>query len=190
MLNFLKKLFSKKTVKSIPKEVAGVWFEFEKAKGTSRDFGNPRYVCEVNLGLNSKEPRMFIYDSKTGQLHKFKCAHGSGGKNKSPHNGFCREVGNVTGSHLSCLGLFECAETYHGRLGYSLRIDGLNTTNSKARPRAILVHGANYVSQDSKNICGMSWGCFAVDHKVNKMVIDMLKNGSPLYAHHNGKLKI
>lgn len=182
-------LFKKKEA-GIPNEVARVWAEYNKSKGTSKDFGNPRWFAEVNLGINSKYPRFFLWDKKTNTLYKYKTSHGSGGSNKSPHNGECREVGNVSGSHLSCLGLFECAETYYGRLGYCLRLDGLDSTNYKARRRAILIHKANYVNDNSSGICGMSWGCFAIDVRHNKFVIDALKNGSPLYAHHNGKLKL
>ena len=194
MWNWLRNLFKRKPVttfdRAVPKEVAKVYNEFLRARGTSRDFGNPRYIAEVNLGLNSKYNRFFIYDRVTKKLHKFKTSHGSGRSNRSPNNGECREVGNISGSHMSCLGLFECAETYHGRLGYCMRIDGLSSTNSKARPRAILVHKARYVRQDSNGIQGMSWGCFAIDVRHNKWVIDVLKNGSPLFAHHNGKTKI
>ena len=58
-----------------------------------------------------------------------------------------------------------------------MRLDGLSSTNSNARKRAIVVHPATYVS-DSASRAGRSWGCPALDPKVSKSVIDRIKGGS------------
>lgn len=170
----------------VPKEVQRVY----KAYKESSNFGDIRYIAEIDYSINSKSPRFFIYDLKDKKLYKHKCAHGQGGKNASPHDGKCREVSNVNGSHMSCLGLFKCAETYEGKSGYSMRIDGLNSTNSNARARAVVVHGSDYVKDSNSVICGRSWGCPAVDNNYHRQIIGMLKNGSPLLSHYAGKFSI
>lgn len=48
---------------------------------------------------------------------------------------------------MSSLGIYRCAETYEGKHGYSMRLDGLEPTNSLARERAIVIHSADYVSE-------------------------------------------
>lgn len=170
----------------VPKEVALV---FEAMKKSSY-FKNVRYIAEINYAIPSSQKRFFIYDRKEKKLYKHKAAHGVGGKNGSPNDGKCREVSNRNGSHMSCLGLFKCSETYNGNNGYSMRIDGLESTNGNARMRAIVVHGSDYVKDNTSSVSGRSWGCPAVDFAHYKTIIDMLKNGSPLLSHYNGANKI
>lgn len=170
----------------VPREVALVFEAMKK----STYFKNPRYIAEINYAIPSSQKRFFIYDREKKVLYKHKAAHGVGGKNKTPNDGRCREVSNKNGSHMSCLGLFKCSETYNGNNGYSMRIDGLESTNGNARMRAIVVHGSDYVNDDNTAISGRSFGCPAVTFKHYKAIIDMLKNGSPLLSHYNGANKI
>jgi hypothetical protein len=163
---------------TIPTEVAEV---FEMMK-THTAFNDPRYIAQLDYKINSMYPRLFIYDRKDRKLHKFKCAHGSGGSNIIPHDGVTREVSNVEGSHMSCVGLFKCAETYYGSKGYSMRLDGLSNTNSLARQRDIVMHDSSYVTDGNNHICGRSWGCPSMSEKNSRRNIDMLKGGSPLLA--------
>ena len=47
----------------------------------------------------------------------------------------------------AALGFMRTAETYNGDNGYSMRLDGMeNGFNNNARPRAIVMHGSDYVS--------------------------------------------
>jgi hypothetical protein len=170
----------------VPKEVQRVYAAMKE----SGKFNNPRFIAEMDYSINSKSPRLFIYDLTEKKLYKHKASHGVGGKNSSPHDGKCREVSNINGSHMSCLGLFKCAETYNGGNGYSMRLDGLSATNSNARKRLIVVHGSDYVKDASTTICGRSFGCPAVDWNHYKSIIDKLKHGSPLLSHFNGKFTV
>ena len=170
----------------VPKEVALCY----QAMLADNNFHDPRYIAEINYGLNSKHHRLFVYDRKLKRLHTHKCAHGSGGANARPHDGYTREVSNTSGSHMSCLGLFKTGETYYGSNGYSMRLHGLSDTNDAAYRRAIVMHKSGYVKDSDASICGRSWGCPSVDPKYYKRIIDMLKDGSPIYSHFNGKLKI
>lgn len=170
----------------IPKQVQRVY----KAMKDSGKFSNPRYIAEIDYSINSKKHRLFIYDTKLKKLETHKVSHGAGGKNSSPHDGKCREVSNINGSHMSCLGLFKCAETYNGNNGYSMRLDGLSATNNNARKRAVVVHGSDYVKDSNQVICGRSWGCPSVDYAHYKDIINKLKDGSPLLSHYAGKFTI
>ena len=87
----------------------------------------------------------------------------------------------LAGSNASSLGYYMTAETYTGSHGYSLRLDGLSSTNSKVRSRAIVVHGADYV-EEAAVIQGRSWGCPAVAMANRTTVINMIKGGSIIYA--------
>jgi hypothetical protein len=82
---------------------------------------------------------------------------------------------------MSSLGYYITGSTYVGSHGTSLKLDGMSSTNSNARGRAIVVHGASYVSESSV-IQGRSWGCPAVANSLKTKVINMLKNGSLIYA--------
>lgn len=163
----------------VPKEVQNVYEAFRN----SPEFTDPRYIAEINYAINSSKPRLFIWDRKEQKLYKHKVAHGSGGKNETPHDGWCREVSNKTGSHMSCVGLFKCGTTYESpKNGYSMRLHGLETTNSNAYSRAIVMHKMASVVDSNNNISGRSWGCPGVDPRHYKKIIGMLKEGSPLYS--------
>ena len=89
---------------------------------------------------------------------------------------------------MSSIGLYQTAETYYGSNGYSLRLRGLDPGfNDNALSRAIVMHGAPYVSQaiaDRLGRLGRSWGCPAVRQEVARTVIDTLKGGALLFAYY------
>ena len=95
---------------------------------------------------------------------------------------------NTPESHQSSIGLFVTAETYIGKHGYSLRLDGLDRGfNDRARERAIVVHGASYVSPafvKAQGRLGRSWGCPAVSAAVARPLIDAIKGGNLLFAYY------
>jgi hypothetical protein len=84
--------------------------------------------------------------------------------------------------------LFLTDETYVGRNGYSLRLDGLDRGfNDRARERAIVMHGAPYVSEafaEAQGRLGRSWGCPALRQSVAREVIDRVKGGGLLFAYY------
>jgi hypothetical protein len=92
------------------------------------------------------------------------------------------------GSRQTSLGLFRTSETYQGSNGYSLRLDGLEPGfNDLARERAIVLHGAGYVSEDlvrRQGRLGRSWGCPAVRSGVAQPLIDDLKDGQYVFAYY------
>ena len=78
-------------------------------------------------------------------------------------------------------------DTYMGKNGYSLFLDGLEKgINDKARERAIVVHGANYADPavlKGQQRLGRSLGCPALPPDISKQVIDTIKGGVLLYIY-------
>ena len=76
---------------------------------------------------------------------------------------------------------FDCADIYTGKHGKSLHLDGLESSNSNARHRHVVIHGADYVSQktiDKTGRIGRSEGCPAVENQYSLEVVNALSNGS------------
>ena len=78
-------------------------------------------------------------------------------------------------------GVAAAAEVYYGKFKRSLRLDGLSTTNSNIRARAIVFHGWDKVKEENI-IQGMSWGCWTIDWKYKDAFVDKIKEGSLFYA--------
>jgi hypothetical protein len=79
-------------------------------------------------------------------------------------------------------------DAYVGRNGYSLRLNGLEGgVNDRARERAIVIHGAPYVTEEvSKELgrLGRSHGCPAVRASIARQLIDRVKGGSVVFAYY------
>jgi hypothetical protein len=94
---------------------------------------------------------------------------------------------NEDGTRKSSLGLFITAETYHGKHGYSLKLNGLEPGyNDNARQRYIVIHGAHYVTaQRAENqLIGRSWGCPVLRPEIATSLIDTIKGGALLWVYY------
>ena len=143
---------------------------------------NPRTLTVIDYSRPSSEKRMWVYDLQTRNLlYEELVAHGQGSGGNVP-NAFSNEPE----THRTSLGLFATDTTYLGKNGYSLRLDGLDAgLNDRARERAIVIHGAPYVSQNfvqANGRLGRSWGCPALDPSVAPEIIDRIQAGSVLFA--------
>lgn len=139
-------------------------------------------LAVIDFSLPSSNKRLWIFDldSKKLVLHDF-VAHG----NRSGDN-FATRFSNTNGSHQSSIGLFRTAESYQGKHGYSLRMDGLEPgINDRARERAIVIHPADYVNPawiKTQGRIGRSQGCPAVRPEIARTVIDKLKGGQFMFS--------
>lgn len=79
---------------------------------------------------------------------------------------------------MTSIGFYLTGYEYSGSNGSSMKLFGLEKTNSNADSRAIVMHGANYVTPSHT---GRSWGCPAVEMKYINGLVDTLKGGSLFY---------
>lgn len=139
-------------------------------------------LAVIDFSLPSSEQRLWIFDLATQTLLlQDLVAHGQG-----TGDNLARTFSNIEGSHQSSVGLFRTQESYFGRHGYSLRMDGLEPGfNDLARQRAIVIHPADYVSTgwvEQHGRIGRSHGCPAVRPEVASMVVDSLKGGQFMFS--------
>ncbi len=96
---------------------------------------------------------------------------------------------NEPESNKSSVGFYTTKVTYSGSHGYSLRLDGEETGfNDNANKRDIVVHSAEYVDEGvakQQGRIGRSLGCPALSPKINRQVIDKIKNGTCLFVYGN-----
>ena len=139
---------------------------------------NQRLMGVIDFKQHNSKERFYIIDMESGRVETYLTAHG---KNSDPdYDGYATKFSNTPDSLMSSLGFYLTAETYNGQNGYSLRLDGLSSTNSNARARAIVIHGADYVKPGKK--IGRSYGCPALEMRYHQDLIDRLKGGALLYA--------
>ena len=130
------------------------------------------------------EPRLWVFDLGRGRLlFEEWVAHG-----KASGDNLARHFSNRLGSRRTSLGLFRTAHTYVGSNGYSLRLHGLEPgVNDRAFERAIVMHGAPYVSTDTVaklGHLGRSWGCPAVRPAIARRLIDEIRDGQLVFAYY------
>lgn len=143
-------------------------------------FRNQRFLGVIDFHQKSSAGRFYLVDLRSGNVGRFLVAHG---KNSDPNfSGFATRFSNQDGSLMSSIGAYMVAETYTGKHGLSVRLDGLEASNSNARARAIVLHAADYVNAN-QNPVGRSFGCPAVDFKYRDYLIAALNGGSLLYAY-------
>ena len=144
----------------------------------------PETLTVIDYSKPSSERRLWVFDLKAKELvYEELVAHGQGsGANMAT------QFSNEDESHQTSLGLFVTRDTYVGKNGYSLRLDGLDRgVNDRARDRAIVMHGAPYVSEafvKANGRLGRSWGCPAISAAVAKQMIDRVKGGGLVFAYY------
>lgn len=144
-----------------------------------------RGLTIIDYSVPSDEPRMWIFDMNTESLvFETYVAHGrNSGSGKVPDT-----FSNDMSSKKSSLGTYITEDTYIGRKGLSLNLEGLEKgLNSNAYNRRVVVHGAWYVEPDfikKEGRAGCSWGCPAIAESLAKPVINAIKNGSVVFAYY------
>lgn len=138
----------------------------------------------VNFASHSRLPRFQIVDLAGGRvLRTMLVAHGSGSDPDA--SGWTERFSNRAGSNASCKGAFLTGEIYTGKHGRSRKLIGLEPGNEAAERRAIVIHGADYVSPSialGQGRIGRSQGCFAVGRGDIADLLDALGPGRMLYA--------
>jgi len=139
----------------------------------------------IDYSLPSAKKRIWVIDMETGTiLHHDLVSHG-----RNSGELLAQKFSNVHSSYMSSLGFFLTGETYQGKHGYSLRLDGIEKEfNGNARDRAIVIHGANYAHEEIVNHTGRlgrSLGCPALPEKAVSQIIDLIKEKSLIFIYGN-----
>jgi len=140
----------------------------EKALSIKKRLGlSDGNIIIVDYGKQSCEDRLYIYNTLDMKcIYSGAVLHGCGGKS-TPQK---PEFSNEKGSNCSSLGLYKIAEKSRTNIAYPcLRLDGLDSTNSNARKRGILIHPSIRVTLLPFEVWGRcfrlttsSQGCFSV----------------------------
>lgn len=143
-----------------------------------------RRLAVIDYSRPSTEPRLWVFDLPQRRLlYSELVAHG-----RNSGANYARSFSNTLGSYESSLGLFLTRDPYDGHNGYSLRMQGLEAGfNDRAEDRAIVMHGAPYVSTKflrAQGRLGRSQGCPAVRPEVARPLIDSLKGGQYVFSYY------
>ena len=159
---------------------------YEKLKKSGK-LVNEKVISIVDFSLPSYKKRLFIIDiSNFKLLYNTYVAHG-----QNTGKAYANAFSNKPESHQSSLGFYITSGTYNGGNGFSMYLNGMEPGfNDRANERAIVMHGADYVSEQfikNQGYIGRSYGCPAVPEKLNKPIIEKIKNGSCLFIYSNNK---
>lgn len=137
----------------------------------------------ADFSTHSSKPRFHLLDMTSGRTNTLLVAHGRG--SDPTHTGWVQRFSNLEGSNASCGGAFCTGDAYVGQHGNSRRLIGLEPENSAAMPRAIVIHGADYVSaaRAASGPIGRSFGCFAFAQADIGQVLERLGPGRLLLAY-------
>ncbi len=159
---------------------------FEQLKASDK-LKNDKVLTIVDFTRPSTVKRLFVLDVENGRLlYNTYVAHGQGtGKT------YAERFSNVPESHQSSLGFYITTSTYNGGNGFSLKLNGIEYgINNLAESRAVVMHGADYVSESfikNHGYLGRSYGCPALPQALTKPIINKIKDGSCLFIYSNDK---
>lgn len=146
---------------------------------------NKDIVTIIDFSKPSTEKRLAVLDMKQRKLlFSSLVAHG-----KNSGGNYAVSFSNVNGSHKSSLGFYVTENTYQGKNGYSLILNGLEKgINDRAKERAIVMHGAAYANPaviGRGGRLGRSFGCPALPQALTKPIINAIKGGTLLFIYAN-----
>jgi hypothetical protein len=141
------------------------------------------FIGVADFSLPSRAPRLHLVNLADGSVRSHLVAHGRG--SDPSHTGWLERFSNEAHSNATSAGAYRTGSLYVGAHGQSMRLEGLDPTNSNALSRAIVVHGAWYVNEEMIGHFGMlgrSQGCFAVAESSLPEIMARLGAGRLIYA--------
>ena len=167
-----------------PAGINPVLFSKAKAALDSRPWIRDRdFIGVVDFTSPSSDPRFHVVHMASGHVESHRVAHGSG--SDPAHTGFLDHFSNRPGSEATSNGAYTTADTYDGKYGLSMKVNGLDWSNNNAMSRAIVIHNAWYAEDDMIALhgkLGRSQGCFAFSRKSQWDVMHRLGEGRLIYA--------
>jgi hypothetical protein len=141
------------------------------------------FIGVADFSLPSRAPRFHVVNLAEGRVRSHLVAHGRG--SDPAHTGWLERFSNEPRSNATSAGAYRTGCLYVGAHGRSMRLEGLDPTNSNALSRAIVVHAAWYVNEamiDHSGMLGRSQGCFAVADSSLAEIMARLGPGRLIYA--------
>lgn len=144
---------------------------------------NSRYLTVVDFSKASDEKRFYLLDleAQSIDLHTY-VMHG-----RNSGRDMAERFSNRINSNQSSLGFYVTRNTYRGKRGKSLRLEGLEEgINDNALVRNIVLHGSKYISESRarNGRVERSEGCPAIPMHEVAPVINKLREGSVLFIYH------
>jgi hypothetical protein len=151
---------------------------------SERNLANENIITLIDFRKPSTEKRLWLIDLKNNKvISQSLVAHG-----RNSGELYARAFSNKMNSHQSSLGFYVTGSTYIGKHGLSLKLHGLeNNINDQSESRAIVVHGANYVSNayaKKYGRIGRSYGCPALPLDNYEELIKKIADGSCLFIYY------
>ena len=152
---------------------------FALARNELARVGNQLWRSDIvgiaDFGLHSAQRRFHFVDLQRERVESFHVSHGDG--SDAEHDGWLKRYSNLKGSHATSRGAYMTRSWYVGRFGTSIRLDGLDPTNSNALDRAIVMHQAQYATPEHVarwGRLGRSNGCLAMGpEQFDRALIDL-----------------
>jgi len=148
---------------------------------------NESVMAIIDFSQPSDRKRLYVLDMRNYKLlFNTLVAHG-----KNSGKQWATSFSNKPSSYKSSPGFYITQNTYNGSNGYSLKLEGIEPgINDKAAKRAIVMHGADYVSDsyiDAQGWIGRSEGCPAVPIAEVNNIIGAIKDGTCLFIYPGNK---
>jgi len=140
-------------------------------------------IAIADYARPSREERFYLLHTSSGIVTSYQVSHGRG--SDPSHSGFLDRFSNVHGSAASSHGAYATGDLYQGKYGRSLRLRGLDGSNSNAQARGIVVHSAPYAEPEfaeQLGKLGRSEGCFTLSELSLFLVLKRLGPGRLLYS--------
>jgi hypothetical protein len=141
------------------------------------------FIGVADFSLPSRVRRFHVVNLADGSVRSHLVAHGRG--SDPSHTGWLERFSNEPRSNATSAGAYKTGSLYMGTHGRSMRLEGLDPTNSNALSRAIVVHAAWYVNEQvigPTGMLGRSQGCFAVADSCLPEITAQLGPGRLIYA--------
>lgn len=145
---------------------------------------NDSIISIIDFSQPSNKKRLFIIDLKHYKvLFNTLVAHG-----RNTGREWATSFSNLNSTFKSSPGFYITRETYEGKNGFSLKLEGIERgINDNAYERGIVIHGADYVCDafvNAQGFIGRSQGCPAVPVQTSRPIINTIKNGTCLFVYH------
>ncbi|MCA1654508.1 MAG: murein L,D-transpeptidase catalytic domain-containing protein [Sphingomicrobium sp.] len=171
----------------LPAAPAGIdpaLFARAKAALDSHSYVRHRDVIGVaDFSIASAEPRFHLVDLLNGTVESHRVAHGRG--SDPDHSGYLERFSNDYGSFATSSGTYITGDHYDGKYGDSMKVIGLDASNSNAETRAIVIHNAWYAEPEvaeAHGKLGRSEGCFAFGKQSQWQVMNRLADARMIFA--------